>query len=434
MLGCVKSVQSIYYNPSGGLSQTLNLTKGQDVNNCVPFATHQYSSDDSDAAMWHIDIYFPNSTQIKIERTRAVGNIAGRIFVVEFDPNRVKVQQGSFTCLDEAVAPQTTVVPLAETIDTSKAAVVAHYRTSLINIDAWDTHSLMFYLSSSNFNAYRYQGDDTALYGHYYVFESLTGNFSVQHKSLYFYGGDTLVSDTLSNPVNVNKSFVKVSVYTTEGTDSMNYSTFYAKLLNSTTISAERTTAGSYTEVRFCVVEFHDDTTVLSDDINFGSGNIQEDYTIPAVDLNYAAFINTVVLGTMKSAGTDSAVRESHFEAALTSSTNVRVLRNQSGSTRTGRYQVAEFAQAPGYYFGGTVSEQATPTDPITPVVTTVRAYKRDTGAFMGEATSSGVGGSYYLETTYSGSHYVVTLDPAGGESYNIIGYDLMVPTTISGG
>ncbi|GAF88465.1 unnamed protein product, partial [marine sediment metagenome] len=99
--------------------------------------------------------------------------------------------------------------------------------------------------------------------------------------------------------------------------------------------------------------------------------------------------------------------------------TQVQVYRVGSDGASWTQYQVIEFAPAPGYYFGGTVAEQATPTDPITPVVTTVRAYRRDTGAFMGEATSSGTGGSYYLETTYSGSHYVVTLDPASGESYN---------------
>jgi len=427
MLGCVKSVESIYFNPSGGLSQSITLTKGQDVDNCVPFVTQQYSSDDSDAAMWRIDVYFPNSTQIKIERTLAVGNIAGHIYLVEFDPNRVKVQQGSFTCLDAAVAPQNTAVPLAETIDSSKAAVVAHHRTSLTNIDNWDTHSLQFSLSNTNFSAYRFQGDDTALYGHYYVFESLTGNFSVQQVQLAFTGSDTFKSGTISNPVNVNKSFVVTGVYTTEPTDNMYSSTFYAKLVNSTTVSAERIGTASYTTMRFFVIEFHDDTIVHHGDINFGSGNIQEDYTITAVDLNYAAFINTVVLGTMKSTGTDSAVRESHFDGYLTSSTNVRVLRNQSGVARAGRYQVPQFAQAPDYYFDGYIQKFGVGVDRV------VRVHHRDTGELIGETTSSGVDGYFYLETTYSGSQYLVSLDDLVGESFNAIIYDLMVPATISG-
>lgn len=427
MLGCVKSVQRIYHNPGGGLSQTLNLTKGQVVANCVPFITLEYSADDSDAAAWHVDVYFPNSTQIRIERSRALGNIAGYVAVVEFDPNRVKVQQGSFTCLDDAAGPQNTVVPLAETIDSSKAAVVAHHRTSLIDIDNWEDHSLQFGLSNTNFSAYRSEGDATALYGHYYVFESLTGNFSVQQVNLAFTGVDTFKSGTISNPVNVNKSFVVTGVYTTEPTDNMYSSTFYAKLVNSTTVSAERIGTASYTTMRFFVVEFHDDTVVHHGDINFGSGNIQEDYFIPAVDLDYAAFINTVVLGTMKSTGTDSAVRESHFEGILQSSTNVRVIRNQSGVTRAGRYQVVEFAQAPGYYFDGYIQKFGVGVD------RTVRVHHRDTGELIGETTSSGVDGYFYLETTYSGSQYLVSLDDLSGETFNAIIYDLMVPVTVSG-
>jgi hypothetical protein len=62
-----------------------------------------------------------------------------------------------------------------------------------------------------------------------------------------------------------------------------------------------------------------------------------------------------------------------------------------------------------------------------------VRAYHRDTGELLGDATSSGVGGYYYLETTYSGSQYIITLDDTSGDTYNLLGYDLMVPTTISG-
>jgi len=430
MIGCVKSVESLYFNPSGAASQTLNLTKGQVVENCVPFVTYQSSSSSTDAARWRIDVYFPNSTQIKIERTAASDNTAGHIYIVEFDPNKVRVQQGSFTCLDEAVAPQNTVVALAQTVDTSKAAVVAHYRTALTTGD-WDGHSLQFGLSSSNFSAYRYQGDDTALYGHYYVFESLTGNFTVQQKQLAFTGSDTLKSDTIT-AVNGNKSFVVSSVYTTNNSSSWFYSTFDAKLVGGSSVEAQRAVAGAYTTIKFFIIEFHDDTTVRHGDVSLSSSDLQDDNTITEVDTNYAAAINTTAMGTMRVSTTSS--QDGLCDHYLTSSTNVRALRNAAAVAAEGRYQVVEFSQAPGYYFGGTVSERAIPSDPLTPVVTTVRAYRRDTGDFMGEATSSGIGGSYYLETTYSGSHYVVALDPSGGESYNILGYDLVVPTTISGG
>ena len=56
-------------------------------------------------------------------------------------------------------------------------------------------------------------------------------------------------------------------------------------------------------------------------------------------------------------------------------------------------------------YFSGYVYEQGVPAaDRV------VRAYNRSTGALIVETTSSG-NGYYYLETTYSGAHYLVALD-----------------------
>lgn len=78
-------------------------------------------------------------------------------------------------------------------------------------------------------------------------------------------------------------------------------------------------------------------------------------------------------------------------------------------------------------YFDGTVEEEGIA------AVRAVRAHRRDTGEMMFETTSSGGGGYFYGETSYSGSHYVVCLDDGAGESYNLLAYDLVVPTTASG-
>ena len=108
--------------------------------------------------------------------------------------------------------------------------------------------------------------------------------------------------------------------------------------------------------------------------------------------------------------------------------TQVQVYRVGNDGASWTQYQVIEFAPAPGYYFGGYVTELGSP------VVRTVRAYHRDTGEMLGETTSSGVGGYYYLETTYSGEQYIVALDADTDPTFNLLSYDLMIPTTISGG
>jgi hypothetical protein len=76
------------------------------------------------------------------------------------------------------------------------------------------------------------------------------------------------------------------------------------------------------------------------------------------------------------------------------------------------------------YYFAGTVYEGIS-----TISGAMVYVYRRDTGAYLGSTTSSGDGG-FYVETTFSGSHFLVCLDPAGGETYNDLIYGQVTPAS----
>ena len=76
------------------------------------------------------------------------------------------------------------------------------------------------------------------------------------------------------------------------------------------------------------------------------------------------------------------------------------------------------------YHFSGYVYELSDP------VVRQVYAYRRDTGELTGGTTSSG-DGYFYIETTYSGEHFIICLDDVAGETYNLLGYDLVVPVKV---
>jgi len=78
-------------------------------------------------------------------------------------------------------------------------------------------------------------------------------------------------------------------------------------------------------------------------------------------------------------------------------------------------------------YIAGYVKEH------ITPITRQIYLHNRDTGALIGSTTSSGAGGYFYCETTYSGSHYVVCLDDEAGVSYNDLIYGNIYPATTSG-
>lgn len=79
------------------------------------------------------------------------------------------------------------------------------------------------------------------------------------------------------------------------------------------------------------------------------------------------------------------------------------------------------------YYVSGYVKEG------VTPITRQIYAHNRDTGALVGSTTSSGAGGYFYCETTYSGFHYVVCLDDIVGLDYNDLIYGNILPATTSG-
>ena len=89
--------------------------------------------------------------------------------------------------------------------------------------------------------------------------------------------------------------------------------------------------------------------------------------------------------------------------------------------------ELISFGAEEGFYISGYVKEG------ITPINRQIYAHNRDTGALVCSTTSSGVGGYFYCETTYSGAHYVVCLDDEFGASYNDLIYGNIYPVITSG-
>jgi len=80
----------------------------------------------------------------------------------------------------------------------------------------------------------------------------------------------------------------------------------------------------------------------------------------------------------------------------------------------------------PTYYFSGYVYEQGSS------VSRKLYLHNRSDGSLI-DTTTSSENGYYYLETTHSGSHYIVCIDDAVGEDYNDLIIGNVIPTTASG-
>jgi hypothetical protein len=438
MLGVVKSVEVVTLDVTSGLTSLgTNLSKGQNVDNCVPFLTQQNVNDTYAPDRWLMDVYFSDSpARVTVERTTTGSRIICVVVVVEFDPNRVRVQQKSFTMpLVGGTSVQTVNVNLDYEITANRAAMVHHYRQA----SGTETHATDWAVRR-NFNGttqaqfVRRYSDATSQSGHFYVFESLDGAFTTQYVFMDMNSGVGYDSQTITE-ANLNKSWlVPHSFYSTRTHAEADSNFILVKFQNSTTVEAFRRGTTSYVQITTWVIKHHDETHVDHGQFDFDAGDPthrdHQDSLPDAVDLNYAAPISTARDGMVKNTSAYAGTNYARYFARVwyQDDSTIRAYRQNGSEAAQLRWQSIEFAPAPGYYVGGYVTEEGAP------VVRTVRSYRKDTGAFLNETTSSGIDGYFYLETSYSGAQYVVCLDDPAGLDFNALIYDSILPTTISGG
>lgn len=441
MLGVVKSVQQVSYDLTiaGSSTGTYTLTKGQDPDNCVPFLSLIYITGvGADPKEWLFDVHFLSSpARLVVTRTDTTSRLLIGGYVVEFDPNNVRVQQKNFSIPDYVAAPpQYVSVNLDYTINTSRSAVVMYYRmTSGSPLDWRETHLRAYDMSSTQVRFIRHGGGvASTLTGNYFVFESLDGTFTTQYQDLGFNTGVPSDSHTLGSPVDLNKSWiVPATYYSSHSSANCDANMNLTKFQSASAVEGSRDATSAYLVSSSYVVEFHDDTRVFTGELSWASAESggKTDSLPDTVDTDYSIACPTTQIGMMKTNNTNSAnAYQSSFARHLITGggTQVQAYRQGNGGEAWTQYQVIEFAPAPGYYVGGYVTEEGVP------AVRAVRSYRRDTGEFLGETTSSGVGGYFYLETSYSGAQYVVCVDDDAGLDYNALIYDSILPTTISGG
>jgi hypothetical protein len=259
-----KSVEfvELYMPGTTGTFAYAELTKGQVIENCVPFVSWYCANDGHDGQFF--DCYFTDLVNPTINVQREVSNSYDmyiKAYVVEFDPEKVKVYQGEIpTTIDYGVDNSVTVTASGTYFDQSKTAMVFNYRVSPISGNTNLNRCLIKGKVNSDGESITFNKgiNITSSYvGHYYLFESIDNDFTVQHTT------GTWTGDTGHN-VGVydwHNTFVLNSYYTNyDGTD-VQYCTARAYLWGNSLIATNRSSSSYTCYYTTQKIEFNNEAT-----------------------------------------------------------------------------------------------------------------------------------------------------------------------------
>ena len=234
----VKSVEYVEI-PIGNLATTatVNLTKGQVVANCVPFASMMTSGVDDQFDQFFTDVFFQAAPPARVtaQRFTAGGTLSVGVFVVEFDPAYVNVRQGPFamgagTATTNAAIPATTL---------TKAALVSYYQHGAVT-NSWTDYAIAGWFSAGNQLMWQRNFSAGAVSGHYFVFEARNTEFSVQALSFGIANNATSANQAIT-AVDMDKSMVIASYRTAYNSFENEDGQIGVFLANPTTLTAQRT-------------------------------------------------------------------------------------------------------------------------------------------------------------------------------------------------
>ena len=425
----VRSIEVLTFTLTGNeYQQTKYVTKGQDLNNCVPFYTLKSASANANTYESMVAaLTFPEEGIVGACRgqyTSGMGQIDMTVNLIEFNSECIRVQQDDFYLHDTSIDISIDEVDLKHAF-----VMVSYYGYGIGN-----TYSNSFleasFTDSTTLTLHRYTSDAGALMGRYYIIEALNEEFYVQT----IQGSSSSTTTTVAYPEytpNVGKTMFIGSIRSSYNGNAPSYGcTIVYSDLNHILINKSSGSGTIYYTV--FAVEFNKllDISIRQHKVYFGSSDTHKEVSINEVDEERAA----VIASTHSINSTVGTTSAAYFPVAFseatitTSGTLLEIDKLYSGAASNTFVHIVEFPEFNKYYFYGTVTEQGSPAPGRI-----VRAYRKDTGYLVDETTSASGTGYFYLETTYSGTHDIVCLDDMGGYSYNDLIYGDVIPTTISG-
>ena len=305
--GAVEYVRSVEYVEvslgSGVTSASVNLTKGQDTTNCVPFASSTLTDTNARFARVLTDISFQTGPdRVTVQRDSGTGTTSVGVHVVEFDPAFVNVHQGTFANALSAGQPTTSGIPA---VALAKAAVVFYYRFDDDTGGNEYGHVALagWFGSTTQLNWQRNDASLGNINGHYYVFEAINHEFAVQALSFSMAASATSASSTLPTPVARDRSFVIASYRTAYADDDSEDGQFRISLPDSSTVLASRSFGGGsgsnlISDIRAFVVELGGNVRVQRGALTYADLDTVQTATIDYTRPSTAMAWNGMLLGS----------------------------------------------------------------------------------------------------------------------------------------
>ncbi len=236
MTAFVKSIEYVEITLPGGVAVSVNLTKSQTIDDCVPFYTVNLDSSVLDKCRArYVDVKFEAGPKVTAQRGHSDGTAIVGIFVVEYDTSGdISVQQGTFDFL--ATEGSTTEAITAVTIN--KAFCVIACKNDR-NANTWSHGHVKVKFNSTTELDFNRRGTSETLDGHYYVVATAGTDFSVQHITMAPANGDETDTDTIT-AVTLNKTFVYNTYDTGEVGNDVKDAGWVIDLQDTTTVRARR--------------------------------------------------------------------------------------------------------------------------------------------------------------------------------------------------
>jgi len=408
-------------------------TKGQDLDNCVPFYNGKFGETTFDPEKFSKWIkFYKEQNSVHFESfwdTNENGGMDFNLSLIEFDPAQVKVQSGDINLM----AGTNEITVSIDAVVTEKAFIIIYVLMSDgIGGQAGGLYLRTYFNSTTSFKINRAISPGHAMVS-WFVVECLQDQWTVEHLASSSSTGTTFTlypSEPRDPLYTIALSSMDNSATTDDPDDTgfRCYPQYNASGITSYVFN--RQNAGHATVWNLSILSFNPryDIKIVPFHFYVGSSRTTDVSLTHEVDVNRSIICTfTHLNGSRCNHSSGSGYQSMFFKAEFLDSKTVRISGVPYGTYDTwGHFYVLQLPLS-SYEITGTVKEKGTA------VVREVKLYDSETFQLVDEVVSASGTGEYSFYTTNSGSHYVVCLDDLEGTAYNGLIETGVFPTQVSG-